>query len=71
MIGGGQILKVRKQLLQVHHDLQQRIELSIDLIEQLKHEGKSMGEIEQEIVKLTQVKEVYVSVEKILRILDS
>ena len=39
--------EVIKQLLQAHHDLQQKVESSIELIERLKQEGKSMGEIEQ------------------------
>ena len=38
---------IRKHLLQVQHDLEGKCESPSELIDRLRAEGKSMGEIEQ------------------------
>ena len=56
--------------MKIHHDLQQSIESASDLIERLQAEGKSMGEIERAILKMTRIQGAYDSVETALRLLQ-
>ena len=61
---------MRNELLKIHHELQQSIESASDLIERLQAEGKSMGEIERAILKMTRIQGAYDSVETALRLLQ-
>ncbi|MDB8553237.1 hypothetical protein [Turicibacter sanguinis] len=61
---------IRKHLLQVQHDLEKRYESPSELIDRLRAEGKSMGEIEQALLKMNRIQVIYASVETALRILE-
>lgn len=63
--------RIRKYLLQAQRDLEQKFELPSELIERLKSEGKSMGEIESAILELNRIQGIYDSVITALRILES
>ena len=63
--------EIRKQLLQAQRELQGKYESPSEVIERLKNEGKSMGEIEQEILKMNRIQGVYDSVVTALKILES
>ena len=59
---------IRKYLLQAQHDLKERYESPSDLIDRLRSEGKSMGEIEYAVLELNRIKGAHDSVETALRI---
>lgn len=61
---------IRKHLLQAQHDLEGKCESTNELIDRLREEGKSMGEIEQAVLELTRIQSVYDSVEMALRMLE-
>ncbi len=61
----------RKQLLQVKSELERKYESPAKMIERLKSEGKSMGQIEQELLKMNRLQGAYNSVVTALRILES
>ncbi|MCU7195566.1 hypothetical protein [Turicibacter sanguinis] len=61
---------IRKYLLQVQHDLEKRYESPSELIDRLRAEGKSMGEIEQALLKMNRIQVIYASVETALKILE-
>ena len=62
---------IRKHLLEVQHDLENKYESPTELIDRLRSEGKSMGEIEREVLKMNRLQGVYDSVVTALRILES
>ncbi len=62
---------IRKHLLQAQHDLEEKCESPSELIDRLRAEGKSMGQIEQELLKMNRIQGVYDSVVTALRILES
>lgn len=62
---------IRKQLLQAQHELERKYESPNEMIERLMSEGKSMGQIEQELLKMNRIQGVYDSVVTALRILES
>ena len=61
---------IRKHLLQAQHDLKERYESPSNLIDRLRSEGKSMGEIEQALLNLNRIQGAYDSVETALRMLE-
>ncbi|MTP73127.1 hypothetical protein GMB80_09310 [Turicibacter sanguinis] len=61
---------IRKHLLQAQHDLKERYESPSDLIDRLRLEGKSMGEIERAVLKMNRIQGAYDSVETALRMLE-
>ena len=67
----GVMNEIRKQLLQAQHELERKYESPSKMIERLKSEGKSMGQIEQELLKMNRIQGVYDSVVTALRILES
>lgn len=68
---GNVMNEIRKQLLQTQHELERKYESPSEIIERLKREGKSMRQIEQEILKMNRIQGVYDSVVTALRILES
>ena len=62
---------IRKQLLQAQHELERKYESPNEMIERLMSEGKSMGQIGQELLKMNRIQGVYDSVVTALRILES
>lgn len=62
---------VKKQLRLIQQELEHQYEPLNELIDRLKQEGKSMNEIEQEVVKMGLIQMVYDSVETTIRILES
>lgn len=62
---------IRNHLLEVQHDLENKYEAPSELIDRLRSEGKSMGEIEREVLKMNRLQGVYDSVVTALRILES
>ncbi len=67
----GVMNEIRKQLLQAQHELERKYESPSEMIERLKSEGKSMGQIEQELLEMNRIQGVYDSVVTALRILES
>lgn len=63
--------EIREHLLRAQRELERRFESPSELIERLKREGKSMGEIEYAVLELNRIKGAYDSVETALRILGS
>ncbi|MDB8554038.1 hypothetical protein [Turicibacter sanguinis] len=61
---------IRKHLLQVQHDLEKKYESPSELIDRLRVEGKSMGEIEQALLKMNRIQGAYDSVGTALRMLE-
>ena len=61
---------IRKYLLQAQHDLKEKYESPSDLIDRLRSEGKSMGEIERAVLKMNRIQGAYDSVETALRMLE-
>ena len=61
---------IRKHLLQAQHDLRGKCEPASELIDRLRSEGKSMGEIEQALLNLNRIRGAYDSVETALRMLE-
>ncbi len=61
--------EIRDHLLQAQRGLGRIIESPTELIERLKSEGKSMGEIEYAVLELNRIKGAHDSVETALRIL--
>ncbi|MFR7897397.1 hypothetical protein [Turicibacter sanguinis] len=61
---------IRKHLLQAEHDLRGKCEPASELIDRLRSEGKSMGEIEQALLNLNRIQGAYDSVETALRMLE-
>ena len=61
---------IRKYLLQAQHDLKEKYESPSDLIDRLRSEGKSMGEIERAVLKMNGIQGAYDSVETALRMLE-
>ncbi|MTP77673.1 hypothetical protein GMB70_03230 [Turicibacter sanguinis] len=61
---------IRKHLLQAQHDLKERYESPSNLIDRLRSEGKSMGEIERAVLKMNRIQGAYDSVETALRMLE-
>ncbi|MDB8437393.1 hypothetical protein GMA43_13005 [Turicibacter sanguinis] len=61
---------IRKHLLQAQHDLRGKCEPAGELIDRLRSEGKSMGEIEQALLNLNRIQGAYDSVETALRMLE-
>lgn len=62
---------IRNHLLEVQRDLENKYESPTELIERLRSEGKSMGEIEREVLRMNRLQGVYDSVVTALRILES
>lgn len=62
---------IRNHLLEVQRDLENKYESPTELIDRLRSEGKSMGEIEREVLKMNRLQGVYDSVVTALRILES
>ena len=62
---------VKKQLLLIQQELEHEYEPLNELIDLLKHEGKSMGEIEKEVVRMGLIQMAYDSVETTIRILEA
>ncbi len=63
--------KIRKQLLQAQQGLEGKYESPSEVIERLKNEGKSMGEIEQVIMEMNRIQGACDSVATALKILES
>ena len=61
---------IRKHLLQAQQDLRGKCEPASELIDRLRSEGKSMGEIEQALLNLNRIQGAYDSVETALRMLE-
>ena len=61
---------IRKHLLQAQHDLRGKCEPASELIDRLRSEGKSMGDIEQALLNLNGIQGAYDSVETALRMLE-
>lgn len=61
---------IKKQLLLIQQELEHGYEPLNELIYRLKHEGKSMGEIEQAILKMNRIQGAYDSAETALRMLQ-
>ena len=61
---------IRKYLLQAQHDLKEKYESPSDLIDRLRSEGQSMGEIERAVLKMNRIQGAYDSVETALRMLE-
>lgn len=62
---------IRNHLLEVQRDLENKYEAPSELVDRLRSEGKSMGEIEREVLKMNRLQGVYDSVVTALRILES
>lgn len=62
---------IRNHLLEVQRDLENKYESPTELIDRLRSKGKSMGEIEREVLKMNRLQGVYDSVVTALRILES
>ncbi len=63
--------KIKKQLLQAQQGLERKYESPSEVIERLKSEGKSMGEIEQVIMEMNRIQGACDSVATALRLLES
>ena len=61
---------IRKYLLQAQHDLKEMYKSPSLLIDRLRSEGKSISEIEREILKMNCIQGAYDSVETALRMLE-
>ena len=55
----------------IKRELEQKYESPEIMIERLKREGKSMGQIEQEVLTMNRVQGAYDSIATALRILES
>ena len=62
--------EIKGQLLKAKRNLEDKYESPSELIERLKEQGKSMGEIENAILELNRIGGVYDSVVTALRILE-
>lgn len=62
--------EIKGQLLKAKHNLEKKYESPNELIERLKEQGKSMGEIENAILELNRIQGVHDSVITALRILE-
>lgn len=62
---------IREKLLQAQYELESKYESPNEMIERLMSEGKSMGQIEQELLKMNRIQGVYDSVVTALKILES
>ena len=63
--------EIRDRLQRLQWELEQKYQSPETVINQLKSEGKSMGQIEQEILNMNRILGVYDSIVTALRILDS
>lgn len=59
--------EIRKNLLMAERELSEKCKSYKGLIEQLKNEGKSMSEIEKEIMEFITVNNLYTAIEKAVR----
>lgn len=62
---------LKKRLYHIKRELEQKYESPEIMIERLKREGKSMGQIEQEVLTMNRVQGAYDSIATALRILES
>ena len=62
---------IKERLQQLRWELEQKYRPPEMVINQLKSEGKSMGQIEQEILNMNRILGVYDSIVTALRILGS
>ena len=62
---------IRKQLLLIQQELEFQYEPLNELIDRLNLWEKSMGEIEQEVVKMSRIQIAYDLVEMVIRLLES
>ena len=62
--------EIKGQLLKAKHNLEKKYESPNELIERLKEQGKSMGEIENAILELNRIRGVHDSVITALKILE-
>lgn len=63
--------EIRDRLQRLQWELEQKYQSPETVINELKSEGKSMGQIEQEILNMNRILGVYDSIVTALRILDS
>ena len=62
---------VKKQLRLIQQGLERQYEPLNELINRLKHEGKNIGEIEQEVMRMGLIQMAYNALETTIRILES
>lgn len=63
--------EIRDRLQRLQWELEQKYQSPETVINKLKSEGKSMGQIEQEILNMNRILGAYDSIVTALRILDS